>query len=69
MSPSCRDNEVTSFGAEDNQVVCLFALAKSLIRRGFFGPRAVSPPPVVLKEVLLMLKGSDPTPEVGSSSI
>jgi hypothetical protein len=43
--------------------------AKSLIRRGFFGPRVASPPPVVLKEVSPMLKGKDPTPEVGSSSV
>jgi hypothetical protein len=69
VSPSCRDNEVTSFGAEDNQVVRPSALAKSLIQRGFFGPRAVSPPPVVLKEVSPVLKGKDPTLEVGSSFV
>jgi hypothetical protein len=70
VSPPCRDNEVTSFGAKDNQVVepvCPSALAKSLIRRGFFGPRAAPPPPVVLKEVLQVHKGKDPIPEVGSS--
>ena len=39
--------------------------AKSLIRRGFFGPRAVSPSPVVLKEVSLSSKGKDPIPEIG----
>jgi hypothetical protein len=44
-------------------------LAKSLIWRGFFGLRAVSPPPVVLKEVSPVLKGKDPTPEVASSSV
>jgi hypothetical protein len=47
-------------------VVRPFAPAKSLIRCGFFGLRAVSPPPVVLKEVLPVLKGKDPTTEVGS---
>jgi hypothetical protein len=45
------------------------ALAKSLIRCGFFGLRAVSPHPVVLKEVSPVLKGKDPTLEVGSSSV
>jgi hypothetical protein len=45
------------------------APAKNLIRRGFFGLRAVSPPLVVLKEVLPMLKGKDPTPKVGSSFV
>jgi hypothetical protein len=65
-SPSYRDREVSSSGAEINQVVRPSAPAKSLIRRRFFGPRAVSPPPVVLKEVLPVLKGKDPTTEVGS---
>ena len=65
VSPSCRDNEVTSSGAED---VRPSAPAKSLILRGFFDPRAVSPPPVVLKEVLPVLKGKDPTSKEGSSS-
>jgi hypothetical protein len=72
VSPPCRDNEVTSFGAKDNQVVepvCPSALAKSLIRCGFFGPRAAPPPPVVLKEVLQVHKGKDPIPEVGSSPV
>jgi hypothetical protein len=66
-SPSCRDNEVTSFGAENLQVVHPSTLAKSLLRRGFLGSRAVSSPPVV-KEVLQVRKGKDPTPEEGSSS-
>jgi hypothetical protein len=44
VSPSCREKEVSSSGAEINQVVCPFAPAKSLIWRGFLGPRAVSPP-------------------------
>jgi hypothetical protein len=69
VSPSCRDNEVTKSGEEDIQVVRPSAPAKSLIQRGFFGSRAVSPPLVVLKEVLPVLKGKDPTPEVGSSSV
>jgi hypothetical protein len=68
VSPSCRDNEVTSSGVEDIQVVRPSAPAKSLIWRGFLGPRAVSSPPVVLKEVLPVLKGKVPTPEEGSSS-
>jgi hypothetical protein len=67
-SPSCRDNEVASSGAEDIQVVRPSAPAKSLLRRGFLGPRAVPSPPVVLKEVLPLLKGKDSNPEEGSSS-
>jgi hypothetical protein len=39
------------------------ALAKSLIRHGFFGPRAVSPSLVVLKEVSPVPKGKESTPE------
>jgi hypothetical protein len=66
VCPPCRDNEVTSSGAEDNQVA---APAKSLIRRGFFGPRAASPPSVVLKEASPVHKGKDPILEVGSSSV
>jgi hypothetical protein len=62
VSSSCKDEE-------DIQVVRPSVLAKSLIRRGFFGLRAVSPPPMVLKEVLPVLKGKDPTPKVGSSSV
>jgi hypothetical protein len=72
VSPPCRDNEVTSSGAEDNQVdepVRPSAPVKSLIRRGFFGPRAAPPPPVVLKEVSPECKGKDPIPEVGFSSV
>jgi hypothetical protein len=66
-SPSCRDNEVTLSGAEDLQVVRPSAPAKSLLRRGFLGPRAV-PSPTVVKEVMPVRKGKDPTPEEGSSS-
>jgi hypothetical protein len=65
-SPSCRAREVSSFGVKINQVVRPSAPAKSLIQRGFFGPGAVSPPLVVLKEVLPVLKVKDPTTEVGS---
>jgi hypothetical protein len=45
------------------------APAKSLIRRGFFGPRATPPPSVVLKEVSPVRKTKDPIPKVGSSSV
>jgi hypothetical protein len=72
VSPPYRDKEVTSSRAEDNQVdepVRPSAPTKSLIRRGFFGPRAAPPPPVVLKEVLPMHKGKVPIPKVGSSSV
>jgi hypothetical protein len=72
VSPPCKDYEVTSSGVEDIQVdepVRPSAPAKSLIRRGFFGPRAAPPLPVVLKEVLPVRKGKDPIPEVGSSSV
>jgi hypothetical protein len=68
VSPSCKDNEVASSGAEDIQVVCPSALAKSLLRQGFLGLRAVPSPPMVLKEVLPVLKGKDSNPEEGSSS-
>ena len=64
-SPICKDREDTSSGVEDTQVVSPSSLAKSLIRRGFFGPRAVSPSLVVLKEVILSSKGKDPIPEFG----
>jgi hypothetical protein len=67
-NPSCKDNEVTLSRAEDIQVVHPSALAKSLIQRGFLGPRPISSPLVVLKEVLPVLKGKDPTLEEGSSS-
>jgi hypothetical protein len=68
-SPSCRDREVSSSGAEINQVVRPSALAKSLIWCGFFGLRAIFPLPVVLKKVLLVRKGKDPSMEVGSCSV
>ena len=68
MSPSCRDNEVTLSGTEDIQVVHPSTPTKSLIRQGIFGLRVVSPHPVVLKEVLPVLKKKDPTLEEGSSS-
>jgi hypothetical protein len=68
-SPSCKDRKVSSSGVEINQVVRPSAPAKSLIWHRFFGPRAVSPPPVVLKEVLPVLKGKDPTMEIGSCSV
>jgi hypothetical protein len=42
---------------------------KSLLRRGFFGPRIGSPHPVVLKEVLPVLKNSDISTEDEASSI
>jgi hypothetical protein len=63
-SSSRRDKEVSSSGAEINQVVHPSALAKSLIWHGFLGSRAVSPPPVVLKEVLPVIKGKDHITEV-----
>jgi hypothetical protein len=69
VSPSCRDKEVSSFGAVINQEVCPSAPARSLLRRGLLGPRAVSSPPVVLKEVMPVIKGKDPTTEVGCCSI
>ena len=45
VRPSRRNKEVSSSRAEINQVVRPSTPAKSLIRRGFLGPRAVSPPP------------------------
>jgi hypothetical protein len=68
VSPSCRDKEVSSSRAETNQMVRPSAPARSLLRRGFFCPRAVSPPPVVLKEVLPVIKGKDLSTEVGSTT-
>ena len=62
VSPSCRDKEVSSSGVEINP-------AKSLIWRGFLGSRAISPPPVVLKKVLPVIKEKDPTMEVRSCSV
>jgi hypothetical protein len=41
------------------------SLAKGLIWRGFFGSKAVSTPPVVLKEKPLSSKGMEPIPEEG----
>jgi hypothetical protein len=46
-SQSCREKEVSSSGAEINQVVCPSAPARSMLHRGFHGPRAVSLSPVV----------------------
>jgi hypothetical protein len=68
-SQSCREKEVSSSGAEINQVVRPSAPARSLLRRGFLGPRAVSPSPVVLKEVLLVIKGKEPASEDGSCAV
>jgi hypothetical protein len=68
-SQSCREKEVSSFGAEINQVVRPSAPARSLLRRGFLGPRAVSPSPVVLKEVLPVIKGKEPATEDGSCAV
>jgi hypothetical protein len=64
-SPLSRDREDVSSRAEETQVVRPSSPAKSLIQRGFFGPRAVSPSSMVLKEVSLSSKGKDPTPEIG----
>jgi hypothetical protein len=62
VSPSCRIEEVHSSGVKSS------APAKSLLRRGFLGPRAKSSPPtVVSKEVLPVIKGKDSSLEVGSS--
>jgi hypothetical protein len=60
-SSSCREKEVFSSGVGINQVVRPSAPAKSLIRRGFLGPRAVSPSPVVLKEIMPVLTGKKST--------
>jgi hypothetical protein len=68
-SQSCREKEVSSSGAEINQVVRPSAPARSMLRRGFLGPRAVSPSPVVLKEVLLVIKGKEPASEDGSCAV
>jgi hypothetical protein len=59
-SPSCRDEEASSSGVEGGtQMVRAPAPMKSLLRRGFLGPRIGSPHPVVLKEVLPVFKTSD----------
>jgi hypothetical protein len=60
-SSSCREKEVFSSGVEINQLVRPSAPAKSLIRRGFLGPRAVSPSPEVLKEIMPVLTGKKST--------
>jgi hypothetical protein len=60
--PSCKDREVPFSGVEE--IVHPSSLAKGLIRRGFFGLRAVSPSPVVLKEASLSSKGEDLIPEI-----
>jgi hypothetical protein len=63
-SPLCRDREVTFSRVEETQVVPP-SPAKGLLRRGFFGPRAASPSPVVLKEASLSSMGKDLIPEFG----
>jgi hypothetical protein len=68
-SQSCREEEVSSSGEEINQVVRPSAPARSLLRRGFLGPRAVSPSLMALKEVLPVIKGKEPTTKVGSCSV
>jgi hypothetical protein len=58
-SPSCRDEEASSSGVEGGtQMVRSPAPMKSLLRRGFLGPRIGSPHPVVVKEVLPVFKTS-----------
>jgi hypothetical protein len=70
VSPSCRDKEASSSGDEGGtQMVRPPAPMKSLLRRGFLGPRNVSPHPVVLKEVLPVFKTSDISTEDEASSI
>jgi hypothetical protein len=69
-SPSCRDEEASSSGVEGGtQMVRSPAPMKSLLRRGFLGPRIGSPHPVVLKEVLPVFKTSDISTEDEASSI
>jgi hypothetical protein len=69
-SPSCRDKEASSSGDEGGtQMERPPAPMKSLLRRGFLGPRNVSPHPVVLKEVLPVIKTSDISTEDEASSI
>jgi hypothetical protein len=69
-SPSCKDKEASSSGDEGGtQLVRPPAPMKSLLRRGFLGPRNVSPHPVVLKEVLPVFKTSDISTEDEASSI
>ena len=64
-SPLCRDREVTFSGVEETQVVRPSSPVKGLLRCGFFGLRAASPSPMVLKEASLSSKGNDPIPEFG----
>jgi hypothetical protein len=66
---SCREEEVSSSGADINQVVRPSAPARNLLRCGFLGPRAVSPSPVVLKEVLPVIMGKEPTMKDGSCAV
>jgi hypothetical protein len=47
------------------KIVCCPHQVPSLIRRGFFGPRTVSPSPSWVKEASLSSKGKDPPPENG----
>jgi hypothetical protein len=68
-SPSCRDKEASSSGGEGGtQMVRPPAPMRSLLRRGFLGPRIVSPHPVVLKEVVPVFKGKDTSTEDEASS-
>jgi hypothetical protein len=68
-SQSCKEEYVPSSGAEINQVVRPTAPARSLLRRGFLGPRAVSPSSVVLKEVSPVIKGKEPATEDESCAV
>jgi hypothetical protein len=69
-SPPCRDKEASSAGDEGGtQMERPHAPMKSLLRRGFLGPRNVSPHPVVLKEVLPAIKTLDISTEDVASSI
>jgi hypothetical protein len=65
-SPSCRDKEASSSSAEGGTQTP--ALMRSLLRRGFLGPRIVSPHPVVLKEVVPVFKGKDTSTAAEASS-
>jgi hypothetical protein len=65
-SPSCRDKEASSSGAEGGTQTPV--PMRSLLRRGFLGPRIVSPHPVVLKEVVPVFKGKDTSTAVEASS-
>jgi hypothetical protein len=50
---------------EETLVVRPSSPAKGLLRHGYFGPKAASPSPVVLKEASLSSMWKDPIPEVG----